>query len=104
MTKLDKDSVTGILDEFMIGLWESIARVCPICLGGCRPINLNQYFEDHHRTRFDVEYEEILSIWGVPSQVVIASQKPAHIKNTESFEKREKRRPASWRGARGHRT
>ena len=61
-----------IISSFVISLWKIISRLCPICMGGCRPIKLKHYISNTHG--FDIIFHDIISMFGLPSEVAIAKR------------------------------
>ena len=61
------------LAHIVINGWNMIARFCPLCVGGCRPIDLHYPF-NAKKTLFVIIYEQIYIQFGLPSQIVIAQR------------------------------
>ena len=76
--KIDKNE--NILSKIILNGWNTISRFCPLCMGGCRPIDLNYPFQVQH-TLFSVIYQSIYIQYGLPSQILIAQrvQKKANL-------------------------
>lgn len=55
----------------VIGIWERLRRADPARVGGCRPLRVQDYLEP---SRWRVDYDRVLSAWGVPSAVLVASR------------------------------
>ena len=70
--KIDKDK--DLFASIILNGWNTISRFCPICLGGCRPIDLNYPF-NVQTTLFEIIYEEIYIQYGLPSQILISSRR-----------------------------
>jgi len=51
-------------------LWSAAFRLRPSLVGGCRPIELESFLDRH---RWSIDYRNVISQFGVPSEVVIAS-------------------------------
>ena len=62
------------LAQVVLNGWHTVTRFCKICLGGCRPIDLNYPFAVQH-TMYEVTHQEVLVRWGIPSQVVVATRR-----------------------------
>lgn len=69
--KVNKDE--NLLVKMVLNGWNTISRFCPICMGGCRPIDLNYPFQVQYNL-FSVTYESINIEWGLPSQILIAER------------------------------
>lgn len=54
------------------GLWSAAFSLHAPLVGGCRPIRLDSYFD---RDGWSVEYRNVVTQFGVPSEVLIASLK-----------------------------
>lgn len=55
--------------RLLTSAWGRLWALSPTLVGGCRPINLTPYVESPDWT---VEHDEIVTSFGVPSQIVIA--------------------------------
>jgi ubiquinone/menaquinone biosynthesis C-methylase UbiE len=53
-------------------LWSTIFRMRPSLVGGCRPILLVSFFNQHS---WSIDYRNVVTQFGVPSEVLIASSK-----------------------------
>jgi ubiquinone/menaquinone biosynthesis C-methylase UbiE len=51
--------------------WMALWRRAPRLVGGCRPIRFSDLLDP---TRWQVEENEVLESWGVPSEVVVAAR------------------------------
>lgn len=60
--------------RLLTSAWDRLWRLSPALVGGCRPINLTPYLEG---PKWTLERDEIVTSFGVPSQVVIASRNRA---------------------------
>lgn len=58
--------------HIVAGLWKSVYRLNASWVGGCRPIQLETYAEETH---WEVDYQTVLTPWGVPSEVLIAAKR-----------------------------
>jgi len=56
--------------KLLSGIWSKLFRLRPQWVGGCRPIRLAPFFGRHDWT---IEYRTVISQFGVPSEVLIAS-------------------------------
>jgi ubiquinone/menaquinone biosynthesis C-methylase UbiE len=52
------------------GVWEAVSERWPVLLGGCRPIELATLLAPG---RWQTQHREVLTRWGVPSELVVAS-------------------------------
>jgi SAM-dependent methyltransferase len=53
--------------------WTRIHALEPRLVGGCRPIELRDCLPD---TRWHIDYAQVITRFGVPSEVVVASKQP----------------------------
>ncbi len=53
-------------------LWLAAFGLFPALVGGCRPIQLNSFFG---QDRWSIEYRKVITRFGVPSEILIASPK-----------------------------
>lgn len=51
-------------------LWSAVHALRPAWVGGCRPLRTRRFMEPR---RWDVLHHDILSAWGVPSEVLVAA-------------------------------
>lgn len=51
-------------------LWTDIHRLAPSLVGGCRPLELRVWLP---RTEWDVDYHHVVTAFGIPSEILIAS-------------------------------
>ncbi len=58
--------------KLIIAIWQSVRRISPILVGGCRPIRLERYFPDD---RWDIVLQDTVIAWGVPSAVLVAARR-----------------------------
>jgi ubiquinone/menaquinone biosynthesis C-methylase UbiE len=63
---------TTILSRLVTSIWSTIFRMRASLVGGCRPIRLEPYVDTQ---RWRMEYRNILTPFGVPSEVVILVKK-----------------------------
>jgi ubiquinone/menaquinone biosynthesis C-methylase UbiE len=61
-----------VVSRIFIALWSALFRLRPSLVGGCRPILLNTFFDQQ---RWSVDYRNVVTRFGVPSEVLIASPK-----------------------------
>ena len=57
-----------LLSHIICGIWSTLFRLHAPLVGGCRPIQLNHYDDDHNWT---VDYHTRVIQFGVPSEVLI---------------------------------
>lgn len=57
------------LQRTISGVWSQVQRLSPVAVGGCRPIDLRDYLHD---TLWEIQHNEVISAYGVPSQVLVA--------------------------------
>jgi ubiquinone/menaquinone biosynthesis C-methylase UbiE len=60
---------TTALSRAVSRLWSVVFRMRPSLVGGCRPINLQEHVDSR---RWNIEFNETVVAFGVPSEVVIA--------------------------------
>jgi SAM-dependent methyltransferase len=61
----------GFLTKLVSAAWETVHRFNPKLVGGCRPIELREFLgEDLWRVR----HHEVVSAWGLTSEVIVASR------------------------------
>lgn len=85
LTSLTNKAATP-LAHYMLNGWNTVSRFCKMCLGGARPIDLRYGF-DVQRTLYNVSFEEVITEYGIPSQVVVA-----RVKEPEPYSKRKPRK------------
>jgi ubiquinone/menaquinone biosynthesis C-methylase UbiE len=61
-----------IASRIVSALWSALFSIHAPLVGGCRPIRLNSFFDQHC---WSVEYRNVVTRFGVPSEVLIASPK-----------------------------
>jgi ubiquinone/menaquinone biosynthesis C-methylase UbiE len=61
--------------RLVCAVWSAIFRMRASLVGGCRPIQLASFFPQQ---TWALEYRHVLSQFGVPSEIVIASPKSPH--------------------------
>jgi len=57
--------LTGVVSK----VWAAIHAVFPAWVGGCRPLRMRPFLTPR---RWDVRHHEVVSAWGVPSEVLVA--------------------------------
>jgi ubiquinone/menaquinone biosynthesis C-methylase UbiE len=62
----------AILPRIVTVLWDSIFRVRPSLVGGCRPIQLIHHLDIR---MWQVEYHRVITAFGIPSEVLVAAVK-----------------------------
>jgi ubiquinone/menaquinone biosynthesis C-methylase UbiE len=60
------------VSRFVTAVWASIYRVRAIWVGGCRPIRLIRFLDQHH---WQLEYHRVVTAFGIPSEVLVAGAK-----------------------------
>jgi len=60
------------VSRIFIALWSALFRLRASLVGGCRPILLDSFFDQHS---WSVDYRNVVTRFGVPSEVLIASPK-----------------------------
>jgi SAM-dependent methyltransferase len=53
--------------------WSAVQAACPRAVGGCRPVDVRPRLAPE---RWTVEHHEVVSAWGVPSEVLVARRRP----------------------------
>ena len=66
------------LTRLVTWAWTHIHARDPRIVGGCRPLELRTYLPD---TLWQIEYEQVVTAWGIPSQIVIASKRSNKAEN-----------------------
>lgn len=61
----------SIASKIVSGLWSALFKLNPLWVGGCRPIRLTSFVDQRHWT---VEYHNVVTSFGVPSEVLVACQ------------------------------
>ncbi len=59
--------VTAV-SRFVSSAWARLHRLRPALVGGCRPIELLDFLDEHH---WKVEYRNVVIGFGIPSEVVV---------------------------------
>ena len=60
------------VSRIVIALWSAVFGLRPSLVGGCRPILLNSFFDQQS---WSVDYRNVVTRFGIPSEVLIASPK-----------------------------
>jgi ubiquinone/menaquinone biosynthesis C-methylase UbiE len=63
-------------------VWASIFHLRPSWVGGCRPIRLEQYINS---VVWEIEYRNVVTTFGVPSEVLVARAKIPPISTLHSI-------------------
>ena len=58
--------------RIVIALWSAVFGLRPSLVGGCRPILLSSFFDQQS---WSIDYRNVVTRFGVPSEVLIASSK-----------------------------
>lgn len=61
---------TAVLPRSVTALWAAVHAVRPQWLGGCRPVRCRSLLRD---TRWKIAYHTVVTAWGIPSEVLIAT-------------------------------
>lgn len=61
-----------LLSRIVSSLWEAVFRMRASLIGGCRPIRLESYVD---QKCWQIEYQKVITAFGVPSEVLILSPK-----------------------------
>jgi hypothetical protein len=64
---------TTLPARLVTGLWSRTHALRPALVGGCRPWQLLEFLPE---TRWQVAYINVVTAFGVPSEIVIASKQP----------------------------
>lgn len=64
---------TTLPARLVTGLWSRAHALRPALLGGCRPLQLLEFLPE---TLWQVAYTNLVTAFGVPSEIVIASKQP----------------------------
>jgi len=59
------------VSRIVCALWSSLFRLHAPLVGGCRPIQLESLFDQHD---WSIDYQKVVTQFGVPSEVLIAGQ------------------------------
>ncbi len=63
---------TTLVSRIACNLWTASFRINPRLVGGCRPIQLEPYFNPE---MWSIAYSNVVTQFGVPSEVVIATRR-----------------------------
>lgn len=58
--------------KLVSGIWSKLFKLRATWVGGCRPVRLKPFFD---RQNWSIEYHHLISQFGVPTEVLIASPK-----------------------------
>jgi ubiquinone/menaquinone biosynthesis C-methylase UbiE len=61
----------GVITKLISSAWTMLHRLKPTLVGGCRPIELRDYLAGD---RWRVQHHELVSAWGITSEVLVASR------------------------------
>ncbi len=61
-----------LLSRMVSSTWETVFRMRASLVGGCRPIRLEPYVDQEY---WQIEYHNVMTAFGVPSEVLILSPK-----------------------------
>lgn len=64
---------TGPVSRALNRIWKAVYERRPGLVGGCRPLQLSRLLD---KTKWQIEYIQNLSSWGISSEIVIANPKP----------------------------
>jgi ubiquinone/menaquinone biosynthesis C-methylase UbiE len=73
------------LSRIVSSIWEAVFRMRASLVGGCRPIRLESYIDQEY---WQIEYQKVMTAFGVPSEVLILSPKIVLNKTNTADEKR----------------
>ncbi|MGH7297038.1 MAG: class I SAM-dependent methyltransferase [Polyangiaceae bacterium] len=62
---------TGPLSRTVCAAWKGLHSLSPRLVGGCRPVRVGDRLDT---TAWRIEHDEVVTAWGVPSEVLIASR------------------------------
>ncbi len=62
------------LARLVSGLWRTVHRLEPRLVGGCRPLELTEFLA---ADRWHIEHHNVVSPWGISSEIVVARRLPA---------------------------
>lgn len=63
----------SLVSRLVCRLWSGLFRLHAPLVGGCRPIHLQPFFDT---AQWTIEYQQILTQFGVPSEILIATPTP----------------------------
>lgn len=64
-----------LASRLVCNLWSAAFRINASLVGGCRPVKLDDYLDPDH---WAIEHHEVLSQFGVPSEVLVARPRQGH--------------------------
>jgi hypothetical protein len=59
------------LSKGVTGLWSTVHHINPSWVGGCRPVELIDFIDDHN---WKVTHHEKVSQFGITSEVLVANK------------------------------
>lgn len=62
----------SLTSRLVIALWSIAFRLNPSWVGGCRPVAVAPLLD---RTQWELEYREVISACGIPSEVLVAAKR-----------------------------
>jgi ubiquinone/menaquinone biosynthesis C-methylase UbiE len=63
----------NLASRFVTWVWSRLYTIRPMSVGGCRPIELREYLNEREWT---IQHQGVVTGFGVPSEVIIATPKP----------------------------
>lgn len=64
----------NLASRVVSGLWSAVFNAYAPAVGGCRPVRLESFLDQQH---WSTEYHDVVTQFGVPSEVLIASPQSA---------------------------
>lgn len=61
----------SLVSQAVMGVWNAVHRLRPAIVGGCRPVVARELVDDG---RWRVEHREVLSRWGIASEILVAAR------------------------------
>ena len=74
LVSITKPTTTSMASRIVMATWQFIASRVPILLGGCRPIQLEEYMS---KDEWNVLECTTKSVFGYTSEIVVATPNPA---------------------------
>ena len=65
---------TDLISNALVFAWTTAHRIRPDLVGGCRPVDLVEHIRGPN---WQVHHHRVLTNWGIPSEVVIATPRVA---------------------------
>ncbi len=63
----------GLASRAVCALWKGLHALSPRLVGGCRPLRVQEFLS---RDAWKIDYAEVVSSWGICSEVVVARPVP----------------------------